>query len=90
MAVHPTHLVRFLIPLLAAVTLGAPPASAADSRHPKHSVRVVVPAQTQGDRQRLDSLDGVLVAPGCPSCRNQTDSPSVIDWVKAQLQRLAA
>jgi len=89
MAVHPTY-VRFLIPLLAAVTLGATSASAADASphraHTKHSVRVVAPA-------RPDSLDGTLVAPSCgggPCSMNQTNSPSLIDWLKAQLARLAA
>ena len=87
MAVHPTY-VRFLVPLLAAVTLGATSASAADSSprraHAKHSVRVVLPA-------RPDSLDGTLIAP-CPGggCGKQADAPSLIDWVKAQVARLAA
>jgi len=86
MAVHPTY-VRFLVPLLAAVTLGATSASAADlsprRAHSKHSVRVVAPAEP-------DSLDGVLVAPrGCGGMC-QGNSPSFLDWVKAQIARLAA
>ena len=86
MAIHPTH-VRFLVPLLAAVTLSATSASAADSGprrvHSKHSVRVVVPA-------RPDSLDGTLVPlAGCGgNCIH--NAPSVLDWLKAQLSRLAA
>ncbi len=86
MAVHHTF-VRLLVPLLAAVTLGATSASAAAPSprrvHAKHSVRVMVPAQP-------DSLDGTLVAPGgCGTrCMDQAKSPSVLDWVKAQLQRL--
>ena len=86
MAIHPTH-VRFLVPLLAAVTLSATSASAADSSsprvHSKHSVRVVVPAPT-------DSLDGTLVAPCGSGCYKQTNSPSLMDWLKAQLARLTA
>jgi hypothetical protein len=88
MAVHPTHFVRLLVPLLAAVTLWGTSASAAASSprrvHSKHSVRVVVPAQP-------DSLDGTLIAPCHTMCqRNQANSPSLIDWVKSQIARLAA
>jgi len=86
MAVHPTY-VRFLVPLLAALSLSATSASAADSSPrraaAKHSARVVAAHQ-------LDSLDGTLVAPNCTSCGHQTDSRSPIDWLKAQLARLAA
>ncbi len=87
MATHPTLVVRLIAPFLVAAALAATPAFATDASHrpvhSKHLVRTVVPAHT-------DSLDGTLVAPGCPNCVHDAKAPSIIDWLKAQLDRLAA
>jgi len=72
--------------LLVAAALAGTPAYAVGPR--PHGPRQVTHSPAVHPTPTDQGLDGILVAPGCPSCRNQANSPSVIDWVKAQLQRL--
>ena len=84
---------RFIAPLLIAAALAGTSAYAADSHvaaaRPTHSARTLRAAPTH--RQPAETgLDGVLVAPGCPSCTQDSRPSSLLDWVRAQLERLVA
>jgi hypothetical protein len=84
---------RFIAPLVVAAALGASSAYAADrhlavvrAAHVKNA-RPATPAKLQP----LDvGPDGILVAPGCPSCLQQSKPASFLDWVRAQLEHLMA
>jgi hypothetical protein len=76
--------------LLIAAALAGTPALATDSR--PHAPRQAAHPAAVHPRPPSSGLDGVLVAPGCgTNCMNKAaETPSVIDWVKAQLQRLVS
>jgi len=74
--------------LLVAAALAGTPAYAASSR--THALKRAAHPAAVHPLPTDQGLDGVLVAPGCPSCVNQANSPSLIDWLKAQIARLAA
>jgi hypothetical protein len=84
---------RLVAPLVLAAAFGATSAYAADSRvvvARAAQAKKSVPAASAQPQSVDAGLDGVLVAPGCPSCSQQSKPASFLDWVRAQIERLAA
>lgn len=72
------------------IVLAGPSVSAHETRTVVGGVTHVEEAPLVQPRLLEERGRRVLIAPGCPSCRPQTQPKSIIDWVRDQLERLIA